>query len=92
MSPSTSLPSVSSLREAAPTATSLRDTLAGLSELGDGAAAPVRAAAFYASIVLPFVYVPLLVGGVDTGRLLVVVGVLLANAGALVLGHDYGTA
>ena len=89
MSPSPPLPSVSSLREAAPTATSLRDALAGLRDLGDSAAVPVRAAAFYAAIVLPFVYIPLLVGGVDTGRLLVVVGLLLANAGALVLGHDY---
>ena len=87
MSPSTPFPSVSSLREAVPTASSLRDVV---DTLGDGAAVPLRAAAFYAAIGLPFVYIPMLVGGVDPGRLLVVVGLLLTNAAALVLGHDYG--
>ncbi|UIP01125.1 hypothetical protein Hbl1158_07200 [Halobaculum sp. CBA1158] len=53
--------------------------------------APIRAAAFYAAIVLPMVYLPILAGGVSTERLTVVAGLLLANAAALVLGHDYGT-
>ena len=39
---------------------------------------------------LPFLYVPLLVGGLDGQQTTVFVALLLMNAVALVLGHEYG--
>jgi hypothetical protein len=41
-------------------------------------------------VALPFLYLPLLVGGLDGQQTTVFVGLLLANAAALVLGHGYG--
>lgn len=91
MTPSTPLPFVSTLREAVPSPARLKNTFDGLRGRGHSAAVvPLRAVAFYAAIVLPFVYLPMLAGDVDPGRLLVIVGLLLANAAALVIGHDYG--
>jgi hypothetical protein len=52
--------------------------------------APLRFLAFWAAVALPFLYLPLLVGGLDGQQTTVFVGLLLANAVALVLGHGYG--
>ena len=92
MTPSTPLPSVAAVRDAMPDPTSLKDTVRAVT--GNGrtvAVAPIRAAAFYVSIALPLVYLPLLAGGVTADRFAVLLGLLLANAAALVLGHDYGS-
>ncbi len=92
MTPSTPLPSVAAVRDAMPDPTSLKATLRALPVTGRTAAvAPVRAAAFYVAIALPLVYLPLLAGGVTADRFAILLGLLLANAAALVLGHDYGT-
>jgi hypothetical protein len=48
----------------------------------------VQVVAFWAAIFLPFVYLPLLYGGLD-GELWTFSGLLALNAVALVLGHDY---
>ncbi len=53
-------------------------------------AAPLRFVAFWAAVALPFLYVPLLVGGLEGQQLAVFVGLLATNAAALVLGHEYG--
>ena len=92
MSPSSTLPSVASLRESMPNPTAVKNGLSSLTGTGKTVAvAPVRAAAFYVAIALPLVYLPLLAGGVTPDRFAVLVGLLLANGAALVLGHDYGT-
>ncbi|WP_435065587.1 hypothetical protein [Halobaculum sp. EA56] len=93
MTPSTPIPSVSRVRDAVSKPADLKEALTGAAVPGATAAlGPVRALAFYAAIVLPFVYLPLLAGGVSTDGLVVIVGLLLANAAALVLGHDHGSA
>lgn len=48
-----------------------------------------RAVAFWTAILLPFLYVPLLVGGLTGQELLVFGGLLVVNVVALVAGHDY---
>ncbi|MFC7136641.1 hypothetical protein [Halobaculum litoreum] len=91
MSPSNTLPSVASLRESMSTPTDVKNLLAKATGTGKTAAVvPIRAAAFYVAIGLPLVYLPLLAGGVTPDRFAVLLGLLLANAAALVLGHDYG--
>lgn len=51
---------------------------------------PVRAIAFWTAIVLPFLYVPLLVSGLDSPPLRTAFVVLLvANGVALFVGHPY---
>lgn len=51
---------------------------------------PVEALAFWAAIVLPFVYLPLLVGGFETTTdLLLFAGLIVANVVALLVGHDH---
>jgi len=52
--------------------------------------APLRFLAFWVAVALPFLYLPLLVGGLDGQQTTVFVGLLLINAVALVLGHEYG--
>ena len=53
-------------------------------------AAPLRFVAFWAAVALPFLYLPLLYGGLS-GEETLVFGFLLAlNALALVLGHSHG--
>jgi len=54
------------------------------------AAAPLRFVGFWAAIALPFLYLPLLYGGLQGQQLLVFCGLLLVNAVALVLGHKHG--
>lgn len=50
---------------------------------------PVQFAAFWLAVALPFVYLPLLYGGVQ-GEQVAVFGTLLAlNAAALVVGHGH---
>ncbi len=50
----------------------------------------ITAVSFWAGALLPFVYLPLLVTGVDSGtRFSLLVGLLGLNAAALVLGHEY---
>jgi hypothetical protein len=52
-------------------------------------AAPLRFVAFWAAVALPFLYLPLLVRGLD-GQETLVFGLLLAlNALALVAGHGH---
>lgn len=52
----------------------------------------VTAVCFWVAALLPFVYLPVLVSGVDSAaRFAVVVGLLALNAVALVVGHDYPT-
>ncbi len=50
----------------------------------------VRFVGFWVAIALPFLYVPLLLQGLSNGDLLLFVGLLMANAFALVVGHDHG--
>jgi hypothetical protein len=53
-------------------------------------AAPLRFVGFWVAVALPFLYLPLLLGGL-TGQELLVFGLLLtANALALVVGHGHG--
>lgn len=66
----------------------LRDSRAA--ELSELLRRPVEALAFWAAVVLPFVYLPLLVGGFETTTgLLLFAGLLLANVVALLVGHDH---
>ncbi len=48
----------------------------------------VRVVSFWTAVVLPFVYLPLLVGGLQ-GDATLFGGLLALNAVALLLGHDY---
>ena len=52
-------------------------------------AAPLRFVGFWAAVALPFLYLPLLIGGLD-GQETLVFGLLLTlNALALVAGHGH---
>lgn len=56
------------------------------------ASCSARTLAFWAAVVLPFVHVAVLLGGLDTPTELAVFGVLLgSNLLALVLGHEHAT-
>ena len=48
----------------------------------------VRVVAFWTAVVLPFLYLPLLFGGLE-GDVTLFGGLLVLNAVALLLGHDY---
>ena len=62
---------------------------AGLSTPVAYLAAPIRFVAFWVAVALPFLSLPLLVGGLE-GSEPVVLGALLAvNVVALVVGHGY---
>lgn len=50
---------------------------------------PLRILAFWSAIALPFLYVPLLIGGLEGGQATVFTGLLLLNALALVVGHGH---
>jgi hypothetical protein len=52
--------------------------------------APLRFVGFWAAVALPFLYLPLLVGGLEGQETLVFGLLLAANALALVLGHGHG--
>ena len=51
--------------------------------------APFRFVAFWAAVALPFLYVPLLFGGLQGEQLAAFVGLLGAHLLALVAGHGY---
>lgn len=54
---------------------------------------PFEALAFWSAVLLPFAYVPLLVGGFETTSSVALFGALLvANAVALLVGHDHNRA
>ncbi|WP_336025319.1 hypothetical protein [Halobellus salinisoli] len=48
-----------------------------------------KAASFWAAIVLPFTYLPLLAGGLTGGEALLFAGLVAVNALAFVGGHGY---
>ncbi|WP_276272562.1 hypothetical protein [Haloarcula litorea] len=52
--------------------------------------APVRGLAFWTAIALPFLYLPLLVSGLETAAVRTAFAALVAcNAVALLVGHSY---
>lgn len=52
----------------------------------------LKAAAFWAAVILPFVALGLLASGLETStEYVLLVGLLLVNVFALVVGHDYRT-
>ncbi|WP_129113201.1 hypothetical protein [Halegenticoccus tardaugens] len=57
--------------------------------LSEAVAVPVRAVCFWAAVALPFLYVPLLFGGLKGSEDVVFVGLLAANAVALFAGHAH---
>lgn len=53
-------------------------------------AVPVRTLAFWTAVVLPFVYLPMVLGGFESGsRVGLFVGLVTAHALALSLGHGH---
>jgi hypothetical protein len=70
-----------------------RDTIAcaasTASELVRSVARNLRGVSFWAAIVLPAVYLPLLSGGLAGTEALLFVGLIAVNAGAFVFGHDH---
>jgi hypothetical protein len=60
-----------------------------LARLGALAESSVRAVAFWAAVVFPLAYLPLLRGGVAASELLPFLALLAANLLALTVGHDY---
>lgn len=50
---------------------------------------PVRFVAFWAAVALPFLYFPLLHGGLQDNQTTIFVGLLALNFVAVLLGHDY---
>ncbi|MDQ2054737.1 hypothetical protein [Halobellus sp. H-GB7] len=54
-------------------------------------AAPVRFVSFWAAVALPFLYLPLLAGGLEGSEPNAFVALLAVNAVALVVGHSYHT-
>lgn len=53
------------------------------------AVAPLRFVGFWAAVAFPFLYVPLLMGGLEGSEATVFLGLLVTNALALVVGHGY---
>ena len=51
---------------------------------------PIRFVGFWSAVVLPFLYLPLLVGGLDGTELMVFVSLLALDCLALLAGHSYG--
>jgi hypothetical protein len=51
--------------------------------------APLRFVAFWVAVALPFLYLPLLAGGLEGQQATVFVGLLFVNATALLLGHEH---
>ncbi|KAB1187783.1 MULTISPECIES: hypothetical protein [Haloferax] len=70
----------------------LREMVADEQQLPTGVrlvAAPLRFVGFWAAVALPFLYVPLLFGGLEASELTVFVALVALNALALVIGHNY---
>ena len=58
--------------------------------VGSTAVRPVRAAAFWLAVALPFAYLPMLAGGIGSEtELLTFLALIAANAVALLVGHDH---
>lgn len=73
------------------TTISFPDSTAELRALPRAMTTLIRALAFWAAIVLPFTYLPLLTAGLESASMVLVFVCLVAvNVGALVLGHPYG--
>jgi hypothetical protein len=53
------------------------------------AVAPLRFVGFWAAIAFPFLYVPLLMGGLQGNEATVFIALLAVNLLALVVGHEY---
>jgi len=51
--------------------------------------ATVAAAAFWTAVALPFLYVPLLVGGLASGERAALAALLALNVAALYVGHGH---
>jgi hypothetical protein len=49
----------------------------------------LQATAFWSAVAMPFLYVPLLVGGLTDGEAVTFIGLLFLNVVALVLGHGH---
>lgn len=52
--------------------------------------APLRFVGFWAAVALPFLYLPLLYGGLEGQEVSVFLALLALNASAIVAGHGYG--
>jgi hypothetical protein len=52
--------------------------------------APLRFVGFWAAVALPFVYLPLLVGGIAGEEAVAFAGLVALHAVALLIGHNYG--
>jgi hypothetical protein len=50
---------------------------------------PLRFVAFWAAVALPFLYLPLLVGGLEGGQLTAFASLLGVHLLTLVVGHGY---
>lgn len=51
---------------------------------------PIEAIAFWTAVALPFLYIPLLIYGLETsGQVLAFLGLITLNVIAFVLGHGY---
>jgi len=68
---------------------SLRRGLGVASAAARSALRNLKAASFWAAIVLPFTYVPLLADGLTGGEPLLFAALVVANALAFVAGHGY---
>jgi hypothetical protein len=53
-------------------------------------APPVRFVSFWAAVALPFLYLPLLLGGLAGGEATAFTALVAAHVLALLAGHDYG--
>ena len=69
----------------------LRSPPAGLSKPVAYLAAPIRFVAFWAAVALPFLYIPLLAGGLQGSEPVALATLLIANVAALLVGHGYPT-
>lgn len=49
----------------------------------------LQATAFWSAVAMPFLYLPLLVGGLTGGEAVTFIGLLFLNVVALVLGHGH---
>ncbi|WP_248896504.1 hypothetical protein [Haloplanus halobius] len=56
----------------------------------DAVATPLRFVAFWAAVALPFLYLPLLIGGLQGEQATAFVALLSVNVAALVIGHEHG--
>jgi len=50
---------------------------------------PLRFVGFWTGVLAPLAYPPLLFGGLDTGSLVLLIGVVVANVLGLLLGRGY---